>query len=285
MRSTTSLPDHTGAVSGTNPVPALELRAVLWDMDGTLVDTEPYWIAAEFALVEAHGGSWSHDQAMKLVGQSLQFSAGVLQQAGVDMDKRAIIDHLTREVIGNVRRQVPWRPGARELLHDLFEQNVRCAMVTMSEAPLAREIVAALPEAYFEFLITGDQVQQGKPHPEPYLTAVERLREKDTDLTLHHCVALEDSAPGVASAQAADVVTVAIPHTVQLPEHPGRTTWSTLAGRSTEDLRALVAERATARSLQTPGADDAGADLKGADDAATGEAAAEDVAAAAGGRR
>lgn len=222
------------------------LKAVLWDMDGTLVDTEPYWIAAERTLVEAHGGAWTPEQAMSLVGQSLVYSSKVLQQSGVSMDSRAIINHLTVEVIGQVRKAVPWRPGARELLHQLFEQGVRCALVTMSEGPLAAEIVDSLPERYFEFMITGDAVTHGKPHPEPYLTAVERLRLEDASLTADNCVALEDSVPGVASAQASGVVTVAIPHVVPLPEHPGRATWRTLVGRTVNDLRALTAARVAA---------------------------------------
>ncbi|WP_434621016.1 HAD family hydrolase [Arthrobacter sp. A5] len=220
------------------------LKAALWDMDGTLVDTEPYWISAEFALVHAHGGTWSQEQAMGMVGQSLVHSAGVLQQAGVRMEIREIIDHLTAEVIRQVRQEIPWRPGARELLHGLFEAGVRCALVTMSEGPLAAEIVTGLPQEYFEFMVTGDAVTHGKPHPEPYLTAVQRLRVLDPQLSIHECLALEDSIPGVASAQASGVVTLAIPHSVPLPEDAGRTTWTSLAGRSVEDLRGLVGDRA-----------------------------------------
>ncbi|MBT2247606.1 HAD family phosphatase [Arthrobacter sp. BHU FT2] len=216
------------------------LKAVLWDMDGTIVDTEPYWIAAEHALVEAHGGTWSHEQAMQLVGQSLTFSAGLLQKAGVAMEIREIIDTLTSQVISSVRQQVPWRPGARELLEDLHQSGVRCALVTMSEGPLARQVVDSLPRQYFEFLVTGDTVTRGKPHPEAYLTAVERLRETDPHLHLGHCVALEDSAPGVAAAVASGVATVAIPHIVPLPEHSHYTLWDTLEGRTREDLEQLL---------------------------------------------
>lgn len=212
-------------------------------MDGTIVDTEPYWIEAEHALVAAHGGQWSHAQAMQLVGQSLVFSAGVLQRAGVKLDKREIIDTLTAQVISRVRASVPWRPGARELLDQLHEAGVRCALVTMSEGPLAREVVAALPKPYFEFLVTGDTVTNGKPHPEAYLKAVDLLRQQDPDLTIHDCVALEDSAPGVAAAMASGVVTVAIPHIVPLPADPARATWHTLEGRSVADLQQLVAAR------------------------------------------
>lgn len=219
------------------------LKAVLWDMDGTIVDTEPYWIEAEHKLVAAHGGTWSHEQAMQLVGQSLVYSAGILQRAGVKLEAREIIDTLTAQVISRVRQNVPWRPGARELLDELFNAGVRCALVTMSETPLAREIVASLPKPYFEFLVTGDTVTKGKPDPEAYLKAVEMLRREDPALTVDNCVALEDSAPGVAAAVASGAVTVAIPHIVALPEDPRRTLWDTLENRSVSDLRDLVAIR------------------------------------------
>jgi HAD superfamily hydrolase (TIGR01509 family) len=228
------------------------LKAALWDMDGTIVDTEPYWIEAEHALVSAHGGTWSHEQAMQLVGQSLVFSAGILQRAGVKLEAREIIDTLTAQVISRVRQNVPWRPGARELLDELFNAGVRCALVTMSETPLAREIVASLPKPYFEFLVTGDTVTKGKPDPEAYLKAVEMLRRDDPGLTVDNCVALEDSAPGVAAAVASGAVTVAIPHIVALPEDPRRTLWDTLEGRSVSDLQDLVAAHhglAAARAL------------------------------------
>lgn len=225
-------------------------------MDGTIVDTEPYWIAAERALVEAHGGTWSHDQAMQLVGQSLTFSAGLLQQAGVELEIREIIDALTAQVISSVQQQVPWRPGARELLEELHLAGVRCALVTMSEGPLAREVVASLSRPYFEVLVTGDTVTRGKPHPEAYLTAVELLQESDPHLGIHHCVALEDSVPGVAAAVASGVATVAVPHIVPLPDDGTYTLWDTLSGRGHAELAALL-----------PGEKPAGATLPAAGDA------------------
>lgn len=224
-------------------VPQPLLKAALWDMDGTIVDTEPYWIEAEHALVAAHGGSWSHEKAMQLVGQSLVFSAGILQESGVALERREIIDILTAHVISQVRTSVPWRPGARELLEELHAAGIRCALVTMSEAPLAREIVACLPGPYFDFLVTGDTVTQGKPHPEAYLRAVELLQEQDPELDIRHCIALEDSVPGVASAVASGVLTVAIPHIMALPHDPRHAVWDTLAGRTVADLQDLVALR------------------------------------------
>lgn len=219
------------------------LKAALWDMDGTIVDTEPYWIEAEHALVAAHGGRWSHAQAIQLVGQSLSFVAGILQEAGVKLERREIIDILTAHVISQVRISLPWRPGARELLDGLHTAGVRCALVTMSEGPLAREIVANLPKPYFDFLVTGDTVSQGKPHPEAYLKALELLQAQDPDLTIQHCVALEDSGPGVAAAVASGAVTVAIPHLVRLPEDPRYASWETLKGRTVADLEELIALR------------------------------------------
>ncbi|MEE2523106.1 HAD family phosphatase [Pseudarthrobacter sp. J75] len=220
--------------------PGKTLRAVLWDMDGTIVDTEPYWMAAEHALVASYGGTWSHEQALQLVGQSLDYSAGLLQKAGVQMEIREIIDSLTASVIANIRQEVPWRPGARELLDELHAEGVRCALVTMSEAPLAREIVASLAKPYFEFVVTGDTVTQGKPHPEAYLRAVALLQAADPELDVRHCVALEDSVPGVAAAMASGVTTIAVPHITPLPPDAGTFTWDSLAGRTVADLNAAA---------------------------------------------
>ena len=178
------------------------------------------------------------------------FSAGLLQDAGVALGQREIIDSLTAHVIRQVRNSVPWRPGARELLDELHTAGIRCALVTMSEAPLAREIVASLPKPYFDFLVTGDTVTHGKPHPEAYLKAVELLQLQDPGLTLHECVALEDSVPGVAAAVASGVVTVAIPHIMPLPHDPRRATWDTLEGRTVADL-----EAARGPAARIPGCD------------------------------
>ncbi|MBW4095080.1 MAG: HAD family phosphatase [Acidobacteria bacterium] len=208
-------------------------------MDGTLVDTEPYWIAAEHALVRAHGGQWTDDAAMALVGQSLYFSSGILQQAGVQMSNRDIIDHLTAEVQARVREHIPWRPGARELLHEAYQEGIACVMVTMSEGPLATEVVNGLPHPFFKFLVTGDSVSQGKPHPEPYLKAIDLLQAQNPAITAATCVALEDSVPGVTSAVAAGVCTVGIPHTVPLP-NLGQVPWTTLSGRTLSDLHGLL---------------------------------------------
>ena len=100
-----------------NPPP---LAAVLWDMDGTLVDTEPYWMAAETPLVENFGGSWSHEQALGLVGMGLEDSARIFQDAGVRMGVHDIIDHLTDDVMrqlaehGSASKQIPGHKSLRE---------------------------------------------------------------------------------------------------------------------------------------------------------------------------
>ena len=216
------------------------LQAVLWDMDGTIVDTEPYWIQAEKDLVAAYGGSWTDSDAEAMVGQALTYSAGLLQNAGVPLTIREIIDRLISQVTANVRTQIPWRPGARELLAELRETGIPCVMVTMSEPVLANEIRRQLPAGTFEFLVTGDMVQQGKPHPEPYELAFDRLSSLIPGLVKDRVVAIEDSLPGVTSAGAAGLVTLGVPHFLPLPPDEGRHEWETLAGRNAADLASLV---------------------------------------------
>lgn len=247
--SDTAVPSNVEQRAEHNAPAMLDLQAVLWDMDGTIVDTEPYWIEAEYQLVAAHGGSWSDEQAEGLVGQALTFSAGVLQAAGVNLSVREIIDTLTEQVTAKVRQSVPWRPGARELLLALREQEIPCAMVTMSEQQLAAEVERHLPAGTFELLVTGDRVARGKPDPEAYQTAFDEL-SKARLLSKDRVIAIEDSLPGVTSARAAGVITLGVPHFVALPPDSADHLWASLAGRGLEDLETLVgsyADRAGGR--------------------------------------
>ncbi|WP_300343256.1 HAD family phosphatase [Nesterenkonia sp.] len=222
-----------------------DLQAVFWDMDGTLVDTEPYWIASEHDLVAAHGGTWSDEQAHLLVGQALEYSAAVLQRAGVTMGTTEIIDHLTADVAARCAEQIPWRPGARQLLEDLHQADVRCALVTMSYKPLAEAIVAALPEGRLEFIVSGDMVTAGKPDPEAYHLAFDTMasdhqQRTGEPLRRAQCIAIEDSVPGTAAAAASGMVTLAVPHYSQLPETGKWHLLETLEGVTSEDLAELL---------------------------------------------
>ena len=204
-------------------------------MDGTLVDTEPYWIAEERSLVELHGGVWTDEHAKQLVGNDLLVSAEyILAHSPIELTPIEVVHELLAGVVARVADHVPWRPGARELLASLVALKVPCALVTMSWESLATAVVSALPKGSFAAVITGDAVSHGKPHPEPYLAAARLL-----GASLGTCVAIEDSPPGVASAVAAGVPTIAVPHHVPVPETIGAVQISTLAGLKPEDLLRL----------------------------------------------
>ena len=223
--------------------------AVLWDMDGTLVDTEPYWIAAEHEIVEEHGGTWSDEFAHQLVGNDLLVSATFIKDnSAVEWEPERIIDELLLRVIARVREHVPWRPGARELLEALRAQGVPSALVTMSWRSLADAVLDALPEGTFAVVVTGDEVSHGKPHPEPYRAAARQLGVSPED-----CVAIEDSPTGVRSAVAAGVPTLAVPHVVAVPELAGAVHLDTLAGLTPSRVAGLARQT---RSASVVGGDD-----------------------------
>jgi HAD superfamily hydrolase (TIGR01509 family) len=210
--------------------------AVLWDMDGTLVDTEPYWIEAEFELVGRFGGSWSIEQAHALVGNDLLTSArAIAAGGGVALPAEEIVELLLEGVAGRIGSHVPWRPGARELLEALAAQGVPNALVTMSYRRLAETVVGALPAGMFAVLVTGDEVTRGKPHPEPYLEAARRL-----GVAPGECVAIEDSPNGVRSAHAAGVPLLAVQHLVPLAAHTDGRVLTSLAGVEPGQLLALA---------------------------------------------
>jgi HAD superfamily hydrolase (TIGR01509 family) len=213
-------------------------------MDGTLVDTEPYWMAAETRLVESFGGEWTHQDALQLVGSGLLDSASILQAAGVDMEAQAIVDHLTDAVRHELQSQgVPFRPGARELLSDLRAAGIRTALVTMSLRRMAESVAGLIDFEAFELIVAGDDVENPKPHPEPYLLGAQRL-----GLDIADTVVIEDSPTGLRAGIASGAVTLGVPHIVPLDGIGAHELWPTLQGRTAHDISALYRAH---RTIQT----------------------------------
>jgi HAD superfamily hydrolase (TIGR01509 family) len=210
--------------------------AVLWDMDGTLVDTEPYWMECEYALAEKYGGSWTPENAMAVVGADLLDSASYMREhMGIGRTPLQIVEELLDHVTVMVEQEIPWRPGARELLAELRELAVPCALVTMSWRRFVEPVLLALPEGSFDALVCGDEVTNGKPHPEPYVRAAELLGFAPEDT-----VAIEDSPTGTTSAVAAGCQVLVIPNHVTVPTGAGRVLRDSLVGLRASDLASLA---------------------------------------------
>jgi HAD superfamily hydrolase (TIGR01509 family) len=205
-------------------------------MDGTLVDTEPYWIETEFELAKKYGGTWSREHALNLVGNDLIESGRYIREhMGIDVEPSQIVEELLDGVVARVERQVPWQPGAVELLAELLAQDVPCALVTMSYKRFVAPILEQLPEGTFSEVVTGDTVTFGKPHPEPYLKAAALLGVPPED-----CLAIEDSNTGARSAVAAGCTVLVVPNHVPVLEGEGRVFADTLTGMTVAELSDLV---------------------------------------------
>jgi HAD superfamily hydrolase (TIGR01509 family) len=212
-------------------------------MDGTLVDTEPYWMAAETPLVERFGGTWSHEQALGLVGLGLEDSARIFQEAGVRMGIHDIIDHLTDDVMRQLSETgVPFRPGARELLQSLRDAGIKTGLVTMSMRRMAQTVVDLIDFPAFDVVIAGDDASRPKPFPDPYLQACEALGVSPIET-----VAIEDSPNGLRSAVASGAAVIGVPLMVSIAGAGAHAVWRTLEGRTAADVAAFHSGHHAAR--------------------------------------
>jgi HAD superfamily hydrolase (TIGR01509 family) len=210
--------------------------AVLFDMDGTLIDSEPYWLASEQILAAEHNGNWTHEDGLSVVGLSLDESSKVFKdKASVDLEPTEIVTRLTADVQSQLEKVIPWRPGAKELLLDLRKHGVKTALVTMSLRRMAQQVVDAIEFDAFDVIVAGDDVLRGKPHPEPYLKAAEQLGFRP-----ERCIAFEDSISGITSAEAAGTMAIGIPNFVTIPEQDGRILWESFQGVTYKTLRKFV---------------------------------------------
>lgn len=244
---------HTSA----SPARTASLDAVLFDMDGTLIDTEPYWIEVEGQLVAQHGGSWSEADSLALIGSSMTRMAKAVGARGVPGTPDEIIARVSGLVLERVRERVPWQPGARELLLRLREAGVPTALVTMSPGHLAEffadEVERSLGRPGFDAVVSFDTAPRPKPEPDPYLESARVLGARIT-----HCIAVEDSVPGATSAISAGCATIAVPGRVPLPSSEALgghfTRVDTLEGLALDELERVLAhhlDRLSGRTTTT----------------------------------
>ncbi len=217
------------------------LQAGLFDMDGTLIDSEPYWLDAEMALVSSFGGSWTKEQGLTLVGSGLWDSAAALQHAGVDLELREIIERLSADVRQRLIEHVPWRPGAKDMISQMLAAKIPTALVTMSFRANALTIAEAISkdigQEAFSVVVAGDDVSEPKPNPEAYLSAADQL-----GIDIAHAVAFEDSVFGAASAYSAGALTIGIPLHIEIPESYVHVRWDSLEGKTVDDVTAEKAK-------------------------------------------
>ena len=217
-----------------------ELQAVLFDMDGTLCDTEPAWMACETRMAAAAGVAWTIEDGLSLVGNNLVDSGRLLKERfGLDETPEQIVEQLISDVIDEVKVSgVEWRPGAIELVRALNDAGVPVALVTMSYRRFAQPIVDQMPDGVFDAVVAGDEVNRGKPHPEAYLAAADRL-----GVDAAGCIAIEDSPIGAVSARDAGCRVIVVPNHVPVPLSADMVERRTLSGMTVDELASLLAER------------------------------------------
>lgn len=217
------------------------VRAVLWDMDGTLVDSEKLWDVSLSALYASHGASMSRETRTALVGASAEETmVTVYSEIGLEPDPVAMAESI-RWLHDHTARLfddgLPWCPGAREMLEALVAERTPMALVTNTARPLAERALNSIGRHYFSITVCGDEVPSGKPAPDPYLRAAELL-----DLDPSDCLAVEDSVTGTAAAEKAGCAVLVVPNDVPVPGGLRRRHVRSLADLDVEGLRRIYAE-------------------------------------------
>ncbi|PST46780.1 hypothetical protein CPA40_03720 [Bifidobacterium callitrichos] len=194
-------------------------QAVLWDLDGTLVDSDPMWVAAERQCAERHGVTWNDALSRAMTAAPLPVCAQVLREAGVRLDADRIIRELIDDVTvryeagaGSHATGVPWAPGAWAMMLALCGAGIPSVLVTGSPRSLGERVIAAAPAGTFVGLVAGDDGLAHKPDPAPYLAGA-RLAGVDP----RDCLVFEDSASGLTAALAAGAQAVGVEACARVP--------------------------------------------------------------------
>lgn len=217
------------------------MKAVLWDMDGTLVDSEKLWDVSMCALYERLRGVLTPQVRASTIGGSTETTMRIVYaDLGLDPEPSAMAanaDWLHDYTAELFDRGLPWCDGAQDLLAALGEEAVPMALVTNTRRALTERALNTIGRHHFAATVCGDEVVNGKPAPDPYQRAAALLGMLPAD-----CLAIEDSVTGAGSAEDAGCPVLVVPNDVEVPRGPRRRHLTSLAGLGVDDLRAVHAQ-------------------------------------------
>ncbi|GAA2592626.1 MULTISPECIES: HAD family hydrolase [Streptomyces] len=223
---------------GTRTAEGSALQAVLLDMDGTLVDTEGFWWEVEAEVFASLGHTLDESWRHVVVGGPMTRSAGFLIEAtGADITLDELTVLLNDGFEDRIDRALPLMPGAGRLLAELYEYEIPTALVSASHRRIIDRVLTSLGAHHFRLTVAGDEVPRTKPHPDPYLAAAAGL-----DADPARCAVIEDTATGVAAAEAAGCHVVAVPSVAPITPALRRTVVTSLEEVDLTFLHGLMTE-------------------------------------------
>ncbi len=220
-------------------MPAERPAAVLWDMDGTLIDSEPLWGIALQEVAHELGGAMSDDARTFLIGRDLPTSVDVLLAEVGRPPTPELVAHTAELLLVRTAplfvEGAPWRPGAQAALATVRDAGLPTALVTNTVRRIAEMALDGIGRWFFDVVVCGDDVAAGKPAPDPYLRAAELLGVAVAD-----CVAVEDSPDGALSADRAGAAVLVVPSEVPVPGGPRRVHRADLVGLTVQELAGVL---------------------------------------------
>jgi HAD superfamily hydrolase (TIGR01509 family) len=192
------------------------MSAILFDMDGTLIDSEPLWLEAEIEIMEELGCNWDQQDQINCLGGPIDKTENYMQDRSNNIKP---FGYFTKKLDDVMEQKLSTKldliPNALEIINECKRSELKIALVTASSGRLMRAVLKRFPVGIFDAVVSYDDVERSKPDPEPYLLAAKTL---GVDIT--NCVVLEDSLTGVQSGLSAGAQVIGIPHLVKMPSNP-----------------------------------------------------------------
>ena len=208
------------------------MSAILFDMDGTLIDSEPLWLKAEIEVMAEVGCHWDEQDQINCLGGPAERTERYMQERSQNIKPYGYFINRLHEVMrSRITNELDLIPNALSLLKECKDAGIKTALVTASSRDLMTIVLKRFPPGTFDVVVSGDDVEKSKPDPAPYLLAAKQL-----SVDILKCLVLEDSLTGVQSGLSSGAKVIGIPHLVQMSEHPNLRVISSLDEITLSDI-------------------------------------------------